>query len=115
MTRVALESPDVTTKEALSEATRAFNNREMIRGFSPLQHALGRAPDPTGRIFPRAGSECPELLMENATGEFSRNLQRMKAAEQAFLDWTAQQRISRASHSKGRTLIDYQPGDLVYI
>ena len=115
MTRVALESPEVTTKEALSEATRAFNNREMIRGFSPLQHALGRAPDPTGRIFPRAGAECPELLMENATGEFNRNLQRMKAAEQAFLDWTAQQRISRASHSKGRTLIDYQPGDLVYI
>ena len=115
MTRVAMESPEVTTSEALSEATRVFNNREMIRGFSPLQHALGRAPDPTGRIFPRAGSECPELLMENATGEFSRNLQRMKAAEQAFLDWTAQQRISRASHSKGRPFIDYQPGDLVYI
>ena len=115
MTRVAMESPDVSVKEALAEATRTFNDREMVRGFSPLQHALGRAPDPVGRTFPRAGAECPDLLIENASGEFQRNLQRMKAAEQAFLDWTAQQRISRATHSKGRTLQDFQPGDLVYV
>eukprot|EP00435_Cladocopium_sp_Y103_P048422 s1300_g14.t1 len=115
MTRVALDSPEVTTVEALAEATRTFNDREMVRGFSPLQHALGRAPDPTGRVFPRAGAECPDLLMENASGEFQRNLQRMKSAEQAFLDWTAQQRISRAENSKGRSLVDYQPGDLVYV
>ena len=40
---------------------------------------------------------CPDLLVENASGEMSRNLHRMKVAEASFLDWTSQKRLSRAT------------------
>ena len=115
MTRLALDDPEITTKDALAEATRTFNERENIRGFSPIQHALGRTPDITGRVFPRQFSDSPDLLTENAGGEFQRNLERMKSAEQAFLDWTYHHRVNRAQNSRSRQLSDYQPGDLVYI
>ena len=49
MSKQALAEPDITVRDALSEAVRVFNEREMIRGYSPIQHALGRAPDASGR------------------------------------------------------------------
>ena len=115
MSKQALAEPDITVRDALSEAVRVFNEREMIRGYSPIQHALGRAPDASGRLFPRAGGDSPDLLVENANGEFHRNLERMKVAEQAFLDWNNEQRVQRALNSKGRGTLDFQPGDLVYV
>ena len=78
MNKIAEDDPEVTAAEALAEATRTFNSRELIRGYSPIQHALGRAPDATGRLFPCGPSECPELLVENASGEMDRQLQRMQ-------------------------------------
>ena len=115
MTKLVLAEPDLPVSEALSEATRTFNERETIRGYSPIQHALGRSPDMTGRLFPRAGLNSPDLLVENACGEFRRNVERMKVAETAFLDWANAQRLQRAKHSRGRPVPDYQPGDLVFV
>ena len=115
MTRLAMDDPEITPQLALFEATRTFNEREFVRGFSPIQHALGRTPDPCDRLFPAAIGDCPELLVENANGEMSRNLQRMKTAQDAFLDWTNTQRLQRASNSKARTLQSFEPGDLVYV
>ena len=60
----------------------------------------------------------PTLLMfwlKNADGEMSRNLERMKVAQEAFLDWTNRQRLTRAANSRSRNLQSYEPGDLVYI
>ena len=45
MTKLALEDGNITPEEALSEALRTENEREVVRGYSPAQHALGRAPD----------------------------------------------------------------------
>ena len=115
MTKLAEDDPDITALEALADATRVFNNRDLIRGYSPIQHAVGRAPDSCGRFFPPPNMDSPDLLVENATGEMSRQLHRMQIAEKAFLDWTAHQRLLKAKHSRPRTVTQYVPGDLVYI
>ena len=115
MTKLAMDDPELSPKTILYETTRTFNEREHVRGYSPIQHALGRSPDHCDRVFPTQISECPELLVENATGEMTRNLHRMKLAEQAFLDWTNDQRIMRASNSKSRTMEHFEPGDLVFV
>ena len=115
MTRLAMEDGELSVNSALFEATRTFNEREVVRGYSPIQHALGRAPDVTNRIFPRAHGDSPDLVCENPTGEFHRNIERMKTAEQAFLDWNNHQRLERAKHSRSRVMLDFQPGDLAYV
>ena len=56
----------------------------MIRGFSPVQHVLGQAPDETGRINVGNPSVPPELLVENPSGEFQRAVQRRQEAEKAL-------------------------------
>ena len=115
MTRLALDDPDLSPTVAISESVRVFNEREHVRGYSPIQHALGRSLDPCDRAFPSAVADCPELLVEHASGEMHRNLHRMKIAEQAFLDWNSDQRIMRAKHSRARALQHFEPGDLVYV
>ena len=111
MDKIVEDDPECSSAEALSEAVRTFNNRELIRGFSPIQHA----PHPSGRLFPQGALDCPDLLIENPSGEMQRNLERMKSAETRFLEWSAQQRIVRAQNSRSRPVSDYHPGDLVYI
>ena len=41
MTKLCEQEPDLSPEEALSEAVSTFNKRELIRGFSPVQHVLG--------------------------------------------------------------------------
>ncbi len=41
MTAIALEDPEVGFQECLARAVAAGNSREDVRGYSPLQHALG--------------------------------------------------------------------------
>ena len=115
MTKLAEDDPDITASDALAEAVRTFNSRQMIRGYTPIQHALGRAPDEMGRFFPHQSLDCPDLLIENASGEQERNLRRMMIAEQKFLEWTNQQRLVRAQNSRSRPAHKYETGDLVYI
>ncbi len=115
MSKLVEDHPEMDPRELLAESTKIFNNREMIRGYSPIQHALGRAPDTCGRIFPTQDHGSPDLLVENASGEMSRQLARMASAERAFMDWTNHQRLLKAKHSKPRDLTVFQPGDLVFI
>ena len=115
MAKVLLDDPELSMSEALFEATRTFNSRELIRGYSPIQHALGRSPDFHDRLFPHELPNSPDVLVENADGEMARNLKRIKIAQEAFLDWTNRQRLTRAANSRSRNLQSYEPGDLVYI
>ena len=115
MSKVLMDDPELSVSAALFEATRTFNSRDMIRGYSPIQHALGRSPDFQDRLFPHDLPNSPDVLIENADGEMARNLKRMKVAHEAFLDWTNQQRLTRAANSRSRNVQSYHPGDLVYI
>ena len=115
MYRLAAEDPQITAAEALSEAIRVENEREVVRGYSPAQHALGRAPDAAGRFFESEHLEIPPVLCENGNGEYRRNVERMRNAEQAFSEWVANERIKRAKNTRTYQVTSYAPGDLVYV
>ena len=114
LTKLAQEDPKITPEEALATVVRTFNTRELVRGFSPIQHALGRAPDEQGRCIQTLTGQAVDQLLPNAGPEFEENIHRMKVAEQAHAEWIAQQRIVRALNSRGNPKFDYHPGDLVY-
>ena len=114
MLKLCEDDPELTCDEALSAAVQTFNQRDVIRGFSPMQHALGRTPDDSGRIVQTLQEFPPELLVENASGEFARTVERRASAERAHVDWQAQQRLSRARNSRTRPAYDFEPGELVY-
>ena len=114
MSRVFQDHPDATPEELLSTSVRIFNQRDLVRGFSPQQHAFGRGADATGRLVDSACSVPDELQIENPEKEFERNIQRQASAEKAHSEWQASQRLLRAQHSRGRPVLNYVPGDLVY-
>ncbi|CAE7627786.1 unnamed protein product [Symbiodinium sp. CCMP2456] len=41
MTKLCDENPDLGAEEALAMTVMTFNHRDLVRGFSPVQHALG--------------------------------------------------------------------------
>ena len=114
MTKLVSADEDMSVEELLSPAIMTFNQRDIIRGFSPVQHALGQCPDEQGRMVPGPRNLPPELLVESADGEFAGTVERRAAAERAHADWNAKQRLQRASQSRARPCYDYQPGELVY-
>ena len=114
MSRLAEDHPDRSTEELLAESVRSFNCRELVRGFSPMQHVIGRAPDETGRFVSGLTERGREPFTEALTQTVETSAQLQQAAEKALVDWQAQQRVNRAMNSRSRNRIMYHPGDLVY-
>ena len=114
MDKLSHHEEGISAQEALAEAVVAFNHKELVRGFSPAQHVLGQAPDETGRFLPASQRLPPDILVENAAGEFERAVQRRAEAEKAQTEWQASQRIMRAKHSRHRPCYNYRPGELVF-
>ncbi|CAE7255758.1 RE1 [Symbiodinium sp. CCMP2456] len=114
MDKVCRAEGTLTAEEALSTAVRIFNQRDLVRGYSPVQHVLGQAPDETGRIDVATPNLPPELLVENPGTEFAQAVARRTEAEKAHAEWNARQRLVRAANSRSRRVMDYQPGELVY-
>ena len=108
MEHVAKERDNVTPEEVLSHAVMAFNSRDSVKGFSPIQHAFGRSPDVTGRILPGTTSLPEKLLVESATANFERSACMRAEAERAHAWWIAEQRISRALNSRPRPVFNHQ-------
>ena len=63
LSRQTAEDPDFTTQDGVAMAISIWNQREMVRGFSPYQHALGRTPDLSGRLFDSEVQGLPIELM----------------------------------------------------
>ena len=114
MERLCAEDDQLSSKEALSLAIETFNNREQIRGYTPIQHAFGRNPDVTGRLVARPERVGEDWILESGDEAFVRSAKARAEAEKALSDWQARQRISRAMNSKGKPAFDYEPGELVY-
>ena len=110
MSKMAEEDPEITAEIALAEAVKVFNHREMIRGFSPIQHVLGKAPDETGRFIQSLTHNIPETPLVNPNDEFKDSVERMRHAEKALADWQAQQKVVKAMNSRGQRVMDYRPG-----
>ena len=114
MTKMCEQEPDLSPEEALSEAVATFNRRDMIRGFSPMQHVLGQSPDETGHFVPGVNPLGNEPILNKPLHEFQKEAERRAVAEKGLADWQAQQRVKRALNSRNRPQCNYLPGDLVY-
>ncbi|OLP94836.1 Copia protein [Symbiodinium microadriaticum] len=115
MSKLADEDDQITPEEALATAILTFNQRDVIRGFSPMQLAFGCGRDATGRMTQEAQQLPEELHAANASGEFQNLLQRQAVAEKAMVDWRTKERLNRAQHSRPQpTRSHYAPGDLVF-
>ena len=110
-----MDFPDDPLEDVLSESIRVLNNREVVRGYSPIQHVMGRAPHDTGRFFEMHGNPAPELMSVHPHEEFRTTSRLRLAAEKAFLDWNNSQRLQRAANSRHRRLLKFTAGDLVFI
>ncbi|CAK0903376.1 unnamed protein product, partial [Prorocentrum cordatum] len=110
MDKLVTENPEMTTEEALARATAAGNSREDVRGHSPLQHALGRAPDLDGHFFESDFDELPYVEAQRVDKEFGENYARMYAAEQEYLRQVYMRRISRAENAKNQAVKSVAPG-----
>lgn len=84
--KVFLEIPDSTPEDALAECVRALNCREVVRGYSPVQHVLGRAPDDAGRFFTPSQTPSPDLMVESPASEHKRSETLRLAAEKATIE-----------------------------
>ena len=114
MSKLASSDPDMSAEECLSLAVNTFNQRELVRGFSPVQHVLGQSPDATGRLIRDLSGLSEEPILNKSPEDFRREEMRRAEAEKALADWQAQQRVTKAMNSRTRPLHHYQPGDLVY-
>ena len=114
LTRLAQDEPKTTSVEVVSHAVSIWNQREMTRGYSPYQHALGQAPDLDGRFFTPEIDPLPIELMENPAGEHQRQHEARIKAEQTFLRWQSKERVNRALQSRSRPVPMYCPGELVF-
>ncbi|CAE7480558.1 RE1 [Symbiodinium sp. CCMP2592] len=61
MSKICETDPTTTPEEAISMAVSVFNQREVVRGYSPVQHVLGQAPDAMGRFLPHEGNLPEEV------------------------------------------------------
>ncbi|CAK0818505.1 unnamed protein product, partial [Prorocentrum cordatum] len=116
MTVLARECPGRSCEEYLARAMAAYNEFDRHRGFSPLQVALGRAPDLDGSFMDAPGDpvNLPALESEAVDAEFGENFKFMRQAQEAMLRWIYAERARRASHARSRKLKVYTPGTLVY-
>eukprot|EP00435_Cladocopium_sp_Y103_P035426 s3103_g9.t1 len=115
LTKLAQDFQDMSFPDLLAETIRVFNSREQIRGYSPIQHLMGRAPDDDGRFFSGPRSFTEDLCCEGPREENLRSHQLRQKAEMRFLEWSGQQRLSRAQNSKAKGHLVFHPGDLVYV
>lgn len=114
MTKIVTSDHTCSVEAALAEAVRVFNHKEIIHGFSPVQHVLGQAPDETGRFVQSLGPEATDLLIPSPGLDWKTSIHRMQEAEKALAEWQAHQRIQKAMQSRAHRKMDYRPGDLVY-
>ena len=94
MTRIVLERLDLKSTEVLAAAVLAHNEMERVRGFSPAQWALGRAPNWDHSFFDN-GNETPSFL---------EHLQGMETARDAQPKARNEERLKRASRARNRPL-----------
>ena len=115
MSALVSEQPQMSTSEALSRALWASNNRDQYQGYSPLQHAFGRAPDEMGHLGENKLRDIPILTEHGVSAEFGNNVKTMLLAERTFLEEQAKERLRRAELSGNRVMKNFCPGDLVFV
>ena len=86
MTKICMNLEEVDSGNALASAVLAFNARDQVRGFSPLQHVFGRSPDSTDRFLSGPERLPEEFVVESATEALQQAALRRAEAEKAHAD-----------------------------
>ena len=105
MTALVGDHPEMSTSEAFYRSLWASNHRDQYRGYSPLQHAFGRAPNELGQLGESHMRDVPILTESGVSAEFGTDAKAMLTAEKAFLEEQAKERLRRAELSGSRTRI----------
>ena len=108
------DHPEMSTSEAFYRSLWASNHRDQYRGYSPLQHAFGRAPNELGQLGESRMHDVPILTESGVSAEFGTDAKAMLTAEKAFLEEQAKERLRRPELSGSRTMKNFCPGDLVF-
>lgn len=114
MDKLALEFPEMESREVFFRALWAQNARDQYLGFSPLQHVLGRSPNEQGHLHNYGCDDIPTITEHGISAEFGEDMKAMKTAEETFLEEQYKHRIARANASGGRPVKTCKPGDLVF-
>ena len=62
-----------------------MNTRELHRGYSPMQHIMGKAPDETGRFFSDVQPGSPDIVSGEPHHELQKTLELQATAEKALI------------------------------
>ena len=114
MTKMAIENTEKDPDDLLSVAVKTFNDRDLVRGFSPSQHVLGRAPDESGKFIAPQTTNGLDSMVPNPGEDCQEGIKLRMQAEQALSEWQAHQRTNRALQSRAKPRYNYTPGELVY-
>ena len=114
LSKSAQDTEGQSFQELLSHAVYVWNQREVVRGYSPFQHALGRLPDLEGRFFENRVHDLPLEMMQSPDGEVELASRIRNMAEKAFVDWQLQEKLTRARNSRHHVIPEFHPGDLVF-
>lgn len=110
LTQLATDFPEKPTEELFRHAIQAANKRDFQAGYSPYQHALGKAPDEWGRLL--GGGASP--VVASWEEDFAEDARLRGQAESAFVQETTRRRLERAEQHGRRKHSLFIPGDLVY-
>ena len=108
------EDPSASLEAILAQGIRTWKQREPVRGYSPYQWMLGKAPDFEDWMFTPDVAKLPGSLLGNPEGAHHRSEGLRQMSEKAFVDWQYAEKLSRARNSQVRDFRVYVPGDLVY-
>ena len=114
LTKLAMQHEDLGFHVLVNQAVHTWNHREQVRGYSPFQHALGRQPDPEGRLFEKRIHDMPSELLMDPDADWDSSHVLRASAERAFVDWQLQEKLSRAKNSRHHLWKEVYPGDLVF-
>eukprot|EP00435_Cladocopium_sp_Y103_P023808 s2436_g5.t2 len=76
---LVIDFPDISIDELLARSVWVCNQQDTYKGYTAMQHALGRAPDEEGRFFndPTQRPIAPELLED---GGFRKNIEVLRTS-----------------------------------
>ena len=114
LTKQSMENEAMDYDQLLSHAICTWNHREIVRGFSPVQHALGRVPDADGRLFEERSHDMPLEMMCDPDSELAQSHKTRADAAKTFIDWQLKEKANRAYNSRHHVFKDVCPGDLVF-
>lgn len=102
---------DITMEQAVTEAVKAQNNVDRVRGYCPSQWAFGRMPSWTGELH----EQPDDVNMSRDTSEqFSQRMQTEITARKLYEEQKLTDRLQRALRAKHRKDHVFIPGEIVF-